>query len=400
MPATETEQVVDDAATLDDLNQLGDDPALDNIDPDTGSGGGETQVDSGAASTQQAADTTSTTTQAAATQAQPSFVERARSRNLPFTAQDDDGLVNELGTFFERDFPQVRQLAGIGQEFYTHQNEIRQWLAERQQQQANATGQRQDAAPGARSAGPGAVGDWIPLPEYDPNWENFVEYENGIPVRVKPGGQLDLHHKVAAYNDAIAKRSRDVLTRLPELVQQFATTGIDDRINAAIEARFAAEERNRFVNDAISQNESWMFDLDASGQRQYDAWGKPRLTEKGLRYQQEVATLAKLGMTDDRFPPQVQHYLAMRLVGEVPGQQQVNQPPTQAELEAQRKQQLVERQRGLAARNGGRGGSATNQKPGQLSPDQNKALPPDKLLREAFDVSGVTDDDFAELPID
>lgn len=394
------EPPVDDLA---DLDQLGDDPALDNIDPSPADDSPASPAPEPAADPASPAASTAPATSAApavapsaaaTTTPSTSLRDKFAANGVRLAARDDEAAIAEVSTFIARDLPQLQQLAQIGQQVQPHMEEFRQWLAEKNGgQQARPSSQ-----PRVNPAQPN--NEWMPLPEFDPAWNGMVEYdEQGMPMRAKNGAALDLPQRIAAYNSARSKRGEEIVNNFPQLVQQFAAPLIQQQVAEQFNQLMAAREQSQFVADAISSNEDWMFDLDPiTHQRQRDFYGNPVLTQDGINYQREIATLQQLGLTDKTLTPQAQHWLAMRLIGKLGGPTTAATPstpvaqPTPVDPKNTRQQQLIDNQRTAATRNANRGGSATNERPGQLAPTQNESLNAGKLLKEVFAAAGVSDD--------
>lgn len=389
MPAEETG---DNAAVLDDLDNLQVDPS-DLEDPGDE---GEPQLEGGAEATPEV----ESPTPAPAAPVKPAAqapVETPVSRFAPvaeliskagynFSAKDDDGIAAELQQLFAVQLPALRQYAHIGQQFYPHRDRIQQFL----------TAEPDVASPSPqRPAAPSQAQSLLPtLPEYDPAWENMVLYdEQGNITGPKPGAMLDLPQKVSAYQQARTARAQTIVDQFDTLVPQLAQQGIEEKFNQLFESRVATLQQQQFVQHAVDENKDWMFALDANKNRQFSPLdGTPILTSEGMAYGRRVEYLQSVGVTD----PQAQHFLALEHLGKLPAAKQEQSAAPALPPEVARQQKLIEQQKQLAARKNGRGGSTRNQLPGKLPPTQNENLDLGAQLQAAFDRVGITDEVFRE----
>lgn len=192
-------------------------------------------------------------------------------------------------------YQSVAPYVEIGQQAVADWDNYQQW----KQSQGAAPGQ--PASP-TQPQQPEPAWQWN-APEYDPAWANLFD-ANGQPV---PGADPTVVAKVRAYvrwknqvdheffrdpRAVIRRAVEDDLKRLDPKSEDFSRL-IEERVNAAIDQRFAQQEAQR----ALSENEKRFYQTDAAGRRRTDPrTGRHLLTPQGMALAQHRNELVQNGM--------------------------------------------------------------------------------------------------------
>lgn len=291
-------------------------------------------------------------------------------------------------------FNNNRQYIQLGQEFAPHADRLRPLVGG-----AGGTPpvhSQPDATPAPKAekkvdleALLAKVGTVEAEPEIRPEWKTYVAQRQII---------FDGDYYVAAPNAphlaAVADRLNDHRNwerrmqsrafQLPDVVKEIAQTLIEQRSSGGlsmeqVEANFrekqAAAEDEKFAREIVNRNKGWMFETSSTGEiLKHPIHGTPIITKEGLRYYRELEALHQAGMRDSR----KMHYYALASLGksladEIPNRQtprndaaapassaagsttqntaaQASNPAASAKSPADRRVELLQRQRRRASR--------------------------------------------------
>ncbi len=226
-------------------------------------------------------------------------------------------------------------------------------------------------------AQPAAPNPWE-APKFDERWLGLVERDPGTGLFVaKPGGPTEIAQSVNAYAEWKAKYDRDPAGTINGMVEARARAVAQE----TFQTQFAQVQRQQAIQNIVAQNQTWLYSLDASGNRQADWQGNPIYSPIGTAYIQELQRVQSYGITD----PVRQDSLAKELVrgrlAQQGGQQQAApNPQAQARPNVNPLQGLPPSQRAVT--------------PGATDPAQEGLTLSQQIMRD-MRAEGVTDGDIA-----
>ncbi len=232
-------------------------------------------------------------------QTQQGFREALRNFGVELPQQqfaDDQAAMRHIAEMM-RQAPDLRQLAGYGQEYLQHREQFTAW--QRQQEEARRQQQQQSQ-------------QWWKAPEYDPSWVQKL-YADPVTgeIRVRPGNDPMIAAKYQAWLDHqrgfLDRFSQDPVKALQPGIEQIATE-IAQRM---IQKHLGGYQEQSQAREVIQSNSGWMHERDEQGRVLMDPQtGRPALSEWGRRYATYVQRAEQMGLSN----VQAQHDYAYGLV--------------------------------------------------------------------------------------
>lgn len=246
--------------------------------------------------------TTSTPIAAAATPStpvQPSWLSSLREKGIDL-GSDEAGALGKLAEL-HTNYSKLAPIAPYAQQYVQHAAEFSKFLAERQKA----------AAPAPGPDAPFYSKYWQP-PEFNPAWERMLDVDANGNIVAKAGTPPDVLPKYLAHQQFRKEQAEKFLSNPHEYLKETISHLAREEAQKIVQAQFGQVDTRRSVNDFMQQNESWLFDRDASGQAvtqsqfnphtgQYEQ--KPKLSQWGSAFanyvREESEYQAASGMPQD-----------------------------------------------------------------------------------------------------
>lgn len=313
-----------------------------------------------------------------------------KSRGLEVDGDDDEAV---LGSIIQ----QRQQFDQQRQQWAQQQQQWQQWAAEQQARQNWAYQQQQQAAwqaqqQQARREYQGHLAAWNKVPDYDPQWAEFLTTDEQGNVVVKPGGDPTLPQKLASRREWERNALQSMIAKPVEFIQDavFQNPVFHQYVQGAVQHavqqtqqqmhQVMAHERQQTLEAQQVTQEVTKFALDKTG----------NLTLAGKLYFQAVQDLS----LDPRFAnasPRVQDQAARQRIMPLLDQANAAQQQQPASQVATPRENGAAKRIGLlkqrATSNTGRGGSLP--KTERSVPTQDRRLSISERLKRDFELAGI-----------
>lgn len=246
--------------------------------------------------------------------------------------------------------PQIQQYADYGQRLWSHREQIEALLNGQQQPQ------QQPAPVSAPPVQPGA--NRLKPPEnYQAQWEQFVQVDpqTGILKGITPDVPQSIINAVQQNRDYQRARLQEVITgwESPEELQTKMMAKVETMMQERLAAhehnqrqQYEAQQHNQQINNIVKQQEGWIFQLDAQGNKLRDFAGNPMMTAEGTQYHQLVTALEARGLNDPVYADAIARFMLANSQEQAPapnGQQPNGQPAPQVDQKQARQDRFLNR---------------------------------------------------------
>ncbi len=208
---------------------------------------------------------------APAVPATPSWLDSLREHNLPVGKDEAETIANLRRIAEERHaLESIRGYIPHVQKYLKDAPAFAKW---QQEQQA-------PAAPAKQSADdPWWKPLWSP-PEFNPLWEQYIVRGPDGKKEWHPEAPLDVQQKYAEYQ----RFTQDQVQKFTQNPYEYMGPAIDQRVNSLLEQKLQEQMQRQSekasTTEFIQKNESWLFELDADGQRKQVMGFNPQTGEQ------------------------------------------------------------------------------------------------------------------------
>lgn len=177
------------------------------------------------------------------------------------------------------------------------------------------------------------------LPEWNPEWENLLQYDAQGNLVAVPGADPTLPQKYKQYrrarDTAIDNMLRDPYANTLEFIRDDIEQIVQQRVDQAL----GATTEQQKAEQILQQNSQWLFEYDQSGQPVHDPMtGKPKYSALGRMYSQVAAQYYGSGMSIEQANEHAIRYVESEIARHKYMQDQQaasQQPPAQPGVQPQ-----------------------------------------------------------------
>lgn len=176
--------------------------------------------------------------------------------------------------------------AQYGQQLAPYYQDIQRYLAQRQQ-----PAPQQQQAPQPRS--------YFGLPEYNPEWLDFLERDAAGNIVPKVGAPPDIVGKVVQYQKALQNFQTNFWKEPEKYLQPMIQDAVAPLVQRTIQQNLAGYQDQVFATNFVSQNSNWLHYRDTQGQVIRDPiTGGYSLTPEGQLFVQHLKRAETMGISN------------------------------------------------------------------------------------------------------
>jgi hypothetical protein len=260
--------------------------------------------------------------------------------------------------------------AQYGQQLAPYYSEIQRFLSQRQQ------GGQQAPTPAAATE----AKRYFDLPEFDPQWLDWLERDAAGNVVPKVGAPPDVVGKVVQYQKALANFQNQFYQKPEQFLQPLIQDAVQPLVQQAIQQNLKTYQDSVYATNWIAQNTNWLHYHDGQGNVIRDpVTGAYAMTPEGQLFTTHLRRAEQVGIRD----LQAQQQYAMDQMRLAYFAQQATQAQA-VNTSNQKNQQFLQDRNRRAPNSAG----SINAGPGV---SQNKELSLSERLRNALTTNGISD---------